>query len=159
MCVFDSRSWCGRFFLMQNHLYISFCQDIFCNLSWNMSGLACSCRMRACPPISYPRRWLCSLPWHPCVHVRWVIGQELTVWVSHPNLLCALLIHKRCVVVFYRCSRFHCFWETNCQMQEKRMDHCEMTADCSFAENLPPKMRLFFAFVKLPNHWLFGIPR
>ncbi len=61
--------------------------------AWN-SRLACSCQMRACSPISHPRSWLCSLPWHACVHVCWVIGQELTVRVSHPNLLCVLFIHE-----------------------------------------------------------------
>ncbi len=58
--------------------------------AWNMSGIACSCRMRACPPIIHLRRWLCSLPWHACVHVHWVIGQEYTVRASHPKLLCAV---------------------------------------------------------------------
>ncbi len=33
-----------------------------------------------------------------------------------------------------------------------------MATDCSFAKNLPPKMRLFFALAKLSNYWLFGIP-
>ncbi len=35
---------------------------------------------------------------------------------------------------------------------QKRKDHYEMATDCSFAKNLPPKMRLFFAFAKLANH-------
>ncbi len=65
-----------------------------------MNGLAWSCRRRVCPPISHPRSWLCSVPWHACVHVRWVISKELTVRVSHPNLVCALLIHELRVVVF-----------------------------------------------------------
>ncbi len=84
-----------------------------------MSGLACSCRMPAWPPISHPRRWLCSLSWHECVHVRRVIGQLLTVRVSHPNLLCALLTHQlRVVVFFYCCSHFHYFWGTYCLVQK-----------------------------------------
>ncbi len=30
-----------------------------------------------------------------------------------------------------------------------------MATNCSSAKNLPPKMRLFFASAKLPNHWIF----
>ncbi len=68
-----------------------------------------------CPPIGHPRRCLRSLPWHACAHVRGVIGQELTVPVSHPNLLCALLFHELRVAVFYRCTRFHCFFGNKLQ--------------------------------------------
>ncbi len=42
---------------------------------------------------------------------------------------------------------------------KKRKDHCERATGCSFAKHLPPKNAMaFFAFAKLPNHWLFGIP-
>ncbi len=78
--------------------------------------------------------------------------------VSHPNLLCAILIHELRVVIFYRYSRFTVFVKQTAKCK-KRKDHCEMATDCSFAKNLPPKMRLFFfAFAKLANHLLSGIP-
>ncbi len=126
--------------------------------AWNMSGLACSCRVRACPPISHPRRWLCSLPWHACVHVRWVIGQEFTVRACHPYLLRALLILELRGAVLLSLQSFSLFFGNKLLSAKKRKEHCEMATDCSFAKNIPPKMWLFFAFARLPNHWLFGIP-
>ncbi len=43
---------------------------------------------------------------------------NFTVRASHPNLLYVLLIHELRVVVFYRCSHFHCILETNCLAQK-----------------------------------------
>ncbi len=105
--------------------------------AWNMSGLSCSFRMRACPPISHPRRRLCNLAWHACVHVRWVTGQEYTVRASHPNLLCAFLIHELRVVVFLSLQSLSLFFWKQIANCKKRKDHCEMATDCSFSKKSP----------------------
>ncbi len=78
--------------------------------------------------------------------------------VSHPNLLCVLLHHKLRVAVFLTMQSLSLLLVNKLPSAEKRKDHCEMATDCSSAKRLPPKMR-FFAFVKLSNHCLFGIPR
>ncbi len=80
--------------------------------------------------------------------------------MSHPNLLCALLIHELREVVFFIAAVAFTVFGKHTTKCKKRKDHCEMATDCSLAKNLPPKMRLFFfALGKLPNYWLFGIPR
>ncbi len=65
--------------------------------------------------------------------------------VSHPNLLCALLVHELRVVVFSIAAvTLFVFLGNKLLSAKKRKDHCEMATDCSSAKILPPKMRLFF---------------
>ncbi len=78
-----------------------------------MTGLTCFCRMRACPPIT----WLCSLPWHAWVPVRWVIGQELTVRASHPYL-CTFDSRTSCGHFFIAAVAFIVFLDTNSYVQK-----------------------------------------
>ncbi len=120
--------------------------------------LACSCRMRECPPISHPRRWLCSLPWHECVHVRWVIGQELTVRVSHPNLLYAPLIHGLRVVVFLWLQSLSLFLG-NKPLSAKNVRTTEKWLQILALQKISRRKCLcFFALDKLPRLGFFGIP-
>ncbi len=75
---------------------------------------------------------------------------------SHLNLLCALLIR---VVAFLLLQSLSLIFGNKMISAKKRKDHCEMATDCSFAKNVLPKNAIaLFAFAKLPNHWLFGIP-
>ncbi len=75
---------------------------------------------------------------------------------SHPYLLCALLIHEFRVVVFSSLQSLSLFLGNKLLSEKKRKDHCEMATDFSFAKHLLPKNAMFFfAFAKLPNHWLF----
>ncbi len=73
--------------------------------------------------------------------------------VSHPNLLCAILIYELRVVIFYRYSRFTVFGKQTAK-RKKRKDHSEIAKDCRFSK----KAIVFFWFAKLANHLLFGIP-
>ncbi len=111
-----------------------------------LSGRACSYRMHACPSISHPRLWLCCLPWHACVQVRLVFGHEITVRVSHPNLLCAILIHELCVVVFIAAVAFIVF-EKQTDKYKKSKDRCEVAAYCTFAKNLSCQTIGFLEFL------------
>ncbi len=86
-----------------------------------------------------------------------MIGQEFTVRVSHPNLLCALLIHGLPVAVFLSLQSLSLFFWIQTAKCKKRKDHCEVSTDCSFAKVSHRKYDYFFAFAKLPNHWLFAI--
>ncbi len=113
-------------------------------------------RMRVCPPISHPRGWLCSLPWHARMYVRCEIGKELTVRVSHSNLLCALLFLKFMGSFFYPCGRFHFFGKQTCKIVRTTVKWLQIVALQNVSHQ---KCDRFFAFAKLPNHWLFGIAR
>ncbi len=115
--------------------------------------------MSACPPISHPRSWLCSLPWLACVHVRWVIGKELTLWVSHPNLLCALLIHELRVVVFASLQSLSLLLGNKLLSAKNVRITVKWLQIVALQKVSRRKCDCFFVFVKLPNHWLFGIPR
>ncbi len=58
--------------------------------------------------------------------------------MSHPNLLCALLIHELRVVVFFIAAVVFTVFGKQTAKCKRRKDHCEMATGCCFAKNLPP---------------------
>ncbi len=78
--------------------------------------------LHSIPSVWCPRgSWLCSPPWHACVHVPWAIGQEFTVRAGH--LLC---VHFWFVRSFFIAAvTFIVFWKQTLKCK-KCKDHCEM---------------------------------